>query len=68
VGDDHHVSGDVVIDRHRELVDELGGAAVEVAHGLAADRSHVRIGHPARGQAGHGLADHRRGKSLERAE
>jgi len=59
VRDDHHVSGDVVIDRGRELVDELGRSPVQVAHGLAAGRPRVRIGHPAGVQAGHGRADRR---------
>jgi hypothetical protein len=53
VRDDHHVPGGVVIDRGRELIDELGRPAVQVAHGLAAGRPRVRIGHPAGLQAGH---------------
>jgi hypothetical protein len=68
VRDDHHVPRGVVIDRGRELVDELGRSAVQVADGFAAGRPRVRIGHPAGVQAGHGRADRRRGKSLERAE
>jgi hypothetical protein len=68
VRDDHHVPGGVVIDRGRELIDELGRSAVQVAHGLAAGRPRVRIGHPAGLQAGHGRADRRRGDTLEHAE
>jgi hypothetical protein len=68
VRDDHHVSGDVSIDRGRELVDELGRSPVQVAHGLAAGRPRVRIGHPAGVQAGHGRADRRRAYTLEYAE
>jgi hypothetical protein len=59
VRDDHDVSGDVVIDRGRDLVDELGRSPVQVTHGLAAGRPRVRIGHPAGLQAGHGHADRR---------
>jgi hypothetical protein len=55
----HHVSGDVVGDRGRQLVDKLGRSPVQVAHGLAAGRPRVRIGHPACVQAGHGRADRR---------
>jgi hypothetical protein len=68
VRDDHHVSGDVSIDRGRELVDELGRSPVQVAHGLAAGRPRVRIGHPAGVQAGHGRTDRRRAYTLEYAE
>jgi hypothetical protein len=68
VRDDHHVSGDVSIDRGRELVDELGGSPVQVAHGLATGRPRVRIGHPAGLQAGHGCADRRRAYTFEHSE
>jgi len=68
VGDDHHVSGGVVIERDRQFVDELGRAPVEVAHGLAAARARVGVGHPVRVQAGRDRVVGGRGKPLEHAQ
>ena len=67
VGDHHDVPCGLVIDG-RELVDELGRPAVQVADGLAARRAGVRIGHPSGVKAGRGRPDRRRGKALEHPE